>query len=50
MHNYIAIVAMLRSNQTAADSIPAQIIPAQMTPLIQAQTTQKAMRSKWILY
>lgn len=45
MHNYIAIVAMLRFNLTAADSVQAQI-----TALIQAQMTQKVMRSKLILY
>lgn len=45
IHNCIALVAMLRFNQTAADAIQAQI-----TRLIQAQMTQKAIRSKLILY
>lgn len=40
MHNYIAIVAMLRFNQTAADSTDAQI-----TPPMKAQ-----MRSKLMFY
>lgn len=45
MHYYIAIVAMLRFNQTAADSIDARI-----TPPMKAQMTQKAMRGKLMLY